>query len=120
MMNDSRDIVWPRSASLTVKCIGGRQLGRCYNESTYEIRADRELNRSTIDALYAAGLLGYGQGFHVQPVRVEVEQVAPVVMCGGRVVADEEPINRWTGKPYDPTERKVHVYTCVSTCDSSD
>ena len=119
MISTRKDIVWPKAPSLTVKCIGGRNLGRCYNESTYEVRSDRELKRATIDALYEAGFLGYGQGFSVSPVRVETVMVSPVVKQGD-LVLDEPPINPYTGELYKPAENKVFVYTCVSTCDSSD
>lgn len=123
--NTYNPLVWsvvyrPTTPALSVRCTGGKELGRCYHASYYEVRSERKLDRKTFDALEASGFLGYGQGFSISEPTEEVELVTAVGLDRSGKVIEENPNNRYTGKPYAPHERKIYVYKVTRTCDSSD
>lgn len=110
----------PTTPALAVRPTGGRELGRCYYEHTFEVRSDRKLKREAFDALEAAGFLGYGQGFHIGEPTEEVELVTALGLNYAGEVIEESPVNRYSGQPSKPMERTIYVYVVTRTVDSSD
>lgn len=102
-----------RVPALRITCTGGRNLGRCYNATFFEVVSTRPLlgedaregqeKVNKLVELRRLGFLGYGQEFS----------------AGGAEVKPEDEF-------YDPEEfqtskhGKVYVYRCESRVDSSD
>jgi hypothetical protein len=53
------------TTTLEVVVTGGRQLGRCYHETTYLVKCRWKLKHDKLTALREAGFLGYGQEFMI-------------------------------------------------------
>lgn len=140
-----KDVYWsnPRP-TLTVEHGSGRQLGNCYSSSDYIVTATHALSADEINALRAAGFLGYGQEFYVRGQEVEgrlvpvpakldwqtrrdvkpsgVDKIKPRVYdrVTGKLL-DEQPVNAYTGKPVTTEhDAPFFVYVVESRVDSSD
>jgi len=111
--------------SIAIVCTGGRSLGNCYSESTFEITARRRLERKQIHALWDAGFIGYGQEFGVtsqcdgneEPAGVDI--VPCTVEIDGKPTGDA-PINPYTGNMYEPYNEPYYVYRTYARVDSGD
>jgi hypothetical protein len=107
--------------SLTVRCVGTRTIGRCYAETTYEVRSTRPLPRSVFDGLREAGLVGYGQSFSVSEPKEVVEVVEPVLLADDRVLArGVDAISAINGSAPLAWLRTTYVYSVTDACDSGD
>lgn len=107
--------------SLTVRHVGTRTIGRCYSETTYEVRSTRPLPRSVFDGLREAGLVGYGQSFSVSEAREVVESVEPLLVEGDRVLArGTDAIAAINGSSPLPWLRTSYIYSVTDACDSGD
>lgn len=51
--------------SLVINCIGGANLGRCYNSAIYEVLSHYAIKDETIKKLWEIGVLGCGQEFRL-------------------------------------------------------
>lgn len=49
--------------NLEIEYLGECQLARCYYQRTYQVRSPRPISDDQVNALRAAGFLGYGQEF---------------------------------------------------------
>jgi hypothetical protein len=115
----------PRPA-LVVESTGGRQLGRCYHESTYRVTSRDKLSKKRLQALFEAGFLGVGQEFFVvspcdgTEAPAGEDLVPCVVIADSGETLDEPAINPYSGKPYPPAPHHYFVYECRTRCDSGD
>lgn len=51
--------------SLVINCIGGANLGRCYNSAIYEVLTHYALGDDKIKKLWEIGVLGCGQEYRL-------------------------------------------------------
>lgn len=115
----------PLRPDLAIECEGGRNLGNCYNESTWLVTSRRKLKREDIDALKDAGFLGCGQEYVVQSQcdgkesPAGIDKVQCVVMVNGKRT-DEPPINSYSNQPYPPHDEPYYAYRVIRRVDSSD
>lgn len=106
--------------TLAIEVTGTRNLGRCFNATTYRITTTFKLNKERLKALRTAGFLGYGQEFYFKGVNDGSEEPAgfDTVKC---LEEDGKPaINEYTKQPYNDTQAPFYVYECEDRCDSGD
>jgi len=122
------DVMFPNARpSLTVEHTGGKQLGNCYSATFYRVTSTTRVSKKSLEALNHAGVLGFGQGFCVKSPCDGKEApaghdtlTAAEVDRETRTVVSATPVNRYTGKPYEPIQSPYYVYLCEATCDSGD
>lgn len=127
-MTTTIDYTWiPVRPVLVVERTGGAKLGNCYHATYFRVTSADRLTRAKLDALRAAGVLGYGQGFHVKGQCDGKEAPAGVdtVPCSAvdrhtRAVISSNAINPYSGKPYGTHDYPYFVYECEDRCDSGD
>lgn len=144
MRNDNVDFVYrnPRPL-LTIESKGGKQLGRCYSSSLYEVTSLHPLSQEDLRRLRESGFLGYGQEFSCAQVIDKDTKVAVPGTLDWRTSKDVKPSgtdmvpcqmydrhsgehipgeakNPYSGEPYAPNEQAYYVYACESRCDSGD
>ena len=130
------NFVWrnPRPV-LVVEPAGGRQLGRCYYETTYRVTSTSPLTGKALLGLRDAGVVGYGQEFATYQVLASGQR-GPVLETQTPSGADEvectevyedtgkptgrPAINPYSGKPYGTQKFSYYTYECVTRCDSGD
>lgn len=120
--------------NLTIKVVGGRQLGRCYSETTYHVTSLSPLSKEKLTTLWQAGLIGVGQQFNCSLLDAEGKRhPADTRLSSGEDVLNfievdsttRKPtgrvaINPYTKKPQIPARMSYYTYECVVTCDSGD
>lgn len=89
------------NVTLQITRTGTRNLGRCYNATTWRIESRKPMSWDNIKALRAGGILGYGQEFYGKALRED----------GTHDIA-------WAAK-YE-TNRQVYTYEVEDRVDSSD
>ena len=84
---DDVDNVWSNDRpQLTVTNKGGRNLGRCYNASFYEVTSNRPLSMEDLYRIRECGFLGYGQEFICSQVIGDTEARVPERFNPGKYV----------------------------------
>lgn len=110
---------------LTIEITDSGTLGRCYYYTKYKITSVLKLSRESLEKLREAGFIGCGQGFQIDSICDGTESPAgedelePVEYRDGKRV-NEEPINKYTGKPYEKFISPYYEYNCESRVDSGD
>lgn len=89
------------NVTLQITRIGTRNLGRCYNSTTWKIESRCPLSWENIQAFRAGGLLGYGQEFFG----------VAIAENGSRLI-------KW--EPKFEFNRQVYTYEVEDRVDSSD
>jgi hypothetical protein len=106
--------------SFAVRDTGGRPLGRCYVEYTFEVRSDRPVPNDVFDSLFSAGFFACGQDFSHSLLREDAELINAVEVNSLDEVVSENPVNPYSGRPYSQHSKKFYVYHVVVRCDSGD
>lgn len=140
MSNSSRIYVNPRPI-LTINVSGTKNLGRCYNSTTYKITSLRPLDYAAIKSLRNAGFLGYGQTYscyylsnegkkveildpvdhkiRLEPTGFDTIECSEVDNVSNKVIRVPS-INPYSGKPDLPIQSPYYIYVCEDVIDSSD
>lgn len=126
----------------SVKHLGSRNLGRCFNEVTYEVTLSRKpMDRAMWSSLYTAGIFAGGQSTSVcqtfpdgrtaalpdkvewntkvEPSYAELAYPVEVDDLTGAVIS-EAPVNKWSGKPCEPSSTPMYTYRVTVQIDSGD
>ena len=107
--------------TLVIEYTGGKNLGRCYNSASYKITSTYVLDEKTLKALFYAGVIGYGQEFHIHSKVGRASEIAGIdVKEWVDDVTGEPAINPYTKNLYAPSEQPYYVYNVESRVDSSD
>ena len=95
---------------LTIEYVETRNLGRCFNSTSYKITSIARLSTKTINALFDAGLLGCGQSFRISS------------QCDGKEEPagyDEVPYKNYFGETRTRQD-EYFEYKTETECDSGD
>lgn len=104
---------------LIVQSDGERSSRPCYSVSTFTITSTYSLTEANMQALFASGAIGHGQGFRVIGEQsVSYDEIPCEGIDGDKVIAN--PLNPYSGKPYKPIQLPVYVCKVETTCDSGD
>ena len=126
-MSDTR-FVYPKPIpDLTIETTGGGSLGNCYSSTTWRVTSLHRLSVKTLQALNAAGVLGFGQEFYIRsqadgkeaPAGEKETPCVAVDRFTGKPTG-EPAINPYSGQPYGSHKYPFYIYECESRCDSGD
>lgn len=106
--------------NIAIRFISEKNIGRCYNEYTYEIVSLRRVSQKTIHSLRELGLLGCGQEFLIDSPCDGKE--APAGYDTVHCLNDDgtRATNSYTGRLYEPQQEPYYVYRVRNRVDSSD
>jgi len=104
---------------LTITHVSGRQLGRSYSETIYEVVSRRVLDAARLAHLDAARVLGVGQAYTVLKEETFTVPSQPMAVDDeGNQRPDLPPLHY--GQACKPYDYAYHRYTIRRICDSGD
>jgi len=103
---------------LTVESTGGKNLGNCYGVSFYLVTSTYPLTEDNLKSLFATGAIGYGQEFRHEELEKTFDTTPCIGIDGDREI--QNPMNPYSGKPYQPIQEPVYQYRIETRCDSGD
>lgn len=89
--------------TLGITVVSSGYIGRCYTETVFHVKSNRQLTQKNIRALRDGGFLGYGQEF----------TMSEILQDGVKSPVLERTDSSRNGKGQ-------YIYECIDRCDSGD